>query len=99
MKGLVPATLLLATALATAADKGAVSLLYADESPQDAAAALLAKAEEQAGGRKNARPHRDAPDPVGVQGVPVLLVTPDAAAYAYNVTRKLSELYVVEGLR
>ena len=39
------------------------------------------------------------PDSVGVQDIQVLLVTPDAAAYAYNVTRKLSELYVVEGLR
>jgi hypothetical protein len=39
------------------------------------------------------------PDPVGVQGIQVLLITPDASAYAYNVTRKLSELYVVEGLK
>jgi hypothetical protein len=39
------------------------------------------------------------PDPVGVQGIQVLLVTPDATAYAYNVTRKLSELYVIEGLK
>jgi Tol biopolymer transport system component len=39
------------------------------------------------------------PDPVGVQGIQVLLITPDTGAYAYNVTRKLSELYVVEGLR
>jgi hypothetical protein len=39
------------------------------------------------------------PDPVGVQGITVLLATPDAAAYAYNVTRKLSELYLVEGLK
>jgi hypothetical protein len=38
------------------------------------------------------------PDPVGVQGIQILLATPDAAAYAYNVTRKLSELYLVEGL-
>jgi hypothetical protein len=39
------------------------------------------------------------PDPVGVQGIQVLLITPDTGAYAYNVTRKLSELYVVEGLK
>jgi hypothetical protein len=39
------------------------------------------------------------PDPVGVQGIQILLVTPDAGAYAYNVTRKLSELYFVEGLK
>jgi hypothetical protein len=38
------------------------------------------------------------PDPVGVQGIQILLATPDAVAYAYNVTRKLSELYLVEGL-
>jgi len=49
MKGLVPATLLVATVLVMAADKGAVSPLYVDKSPQDAAAALLAQAEEQAG--------------------------------------------------
>ncbi len=39
------------------------------------------------------------PDPVGVPGIQILLVTPDATAYAYNVTRKLSELYLVEGLK
>ena len=39
------------------------------------------------------------PDPVGVQGIQILLATPDASAYAYNVTRKLSELYLVEGLK
>ncbi|MFN8090885.1 MAG: protein kinase [Vicinamibacteria bacterium] len=39
------------------------------------------------------------PDPVGVQGIQILLATPDAEAYAYNVTRKLSELYLVEGLK
>jgi tetratricopeptide (TPR) repeat protein len=49
MKGLVPATLLVATVLVVAADRKDVSPLYADKSPQDAAAALLAKAEEQAG--------------------------------------------------
>lgn len=39
------------------------------------------------------------PDPVGIQGMPILLVTPDASAYAYNLTRRLSELYLVEGLK
>ena len=38
-------------------------------------------------------------DPVGIPGIQGLLMTPDARAYAYNVTRKLSELYLVEGLK
>jgi eukaryotic-like serine/threonine-protein kinase len=39
------------------------------------------------------------PDPVGISGIPSLLMTPDGRAYTYNVVRKLSELYLVEGLR
>ncbi|HET7451169.1 MAG TPA: hypothetical protein VFL12_00375, partial [Thermoanaerobaculia bacterium] len=39
------------------------------------------------------------PDPVGISGIPNLLITSDGRAYAYNVVRKLSELYLVEGLR
>jgi hypothetical protein len=39
------------------------------------------------------------PDPVGVPGIQGLQVTPDLKSYAYNVTRKLSELYLVEGLK
>ena len=39
------------------------------------------------------------PDPVGISGIPNLLLTPDGRAYTYNVVRKLSELYLVEGLR
>jgi serine/threonine protein kinase len=39
------------------------------------------------------------PDPVGISGIPNLLITPDGRAYTYNVVRKLSELYLVEGLR
>ena len=38
-------------------------------------------------------------DPVGIPGIQGLQVTPDAGAYTYSVTRKLSELYLVEGLR
>ena len=38
-------------------------------------------------------------DPVGIPGIQGLSITPDARAYAYNVTRKLSELYLVEGLK
>jgi Tol biopolymer transport system component len=38
-------------------------------------------------------------DPVGIPGIQGLQVTPDARAYTYNVTRKLSELYLVEGLK
>lgn len=38
-------------------------------------------------------------DPVGIPGIQALQVTPDARAYTYNVTRKLSELFLVEGLK
>ena len=37
-------------------------------------------------------------DPIGIPGVQTLLMTPDGGAYAYNITRKLSQLYVIEGL-
>jgi hypothetical protein len=39
------------------------------------------------------------PDSVGVQGVPDIIGTPDGKAYAYSYYRRLSELFVVEGLR
>ena len=38
-------------------------------------------------------------DPVGIPGIQGLQVTPDLKAYTYNVTRKLSELYLVDGLK
>ena len=38
-------------------------------------------------------------DPVGIPGIHGLQITPDARAYTYNVTRKLSELFLVEGLK
>ncbi len=38
-------------------------------------------------------------DPVGIPGVQAIQMTPDGGAYAYNVTRKLSQLYLIEGLR
>ena len=48
MKKLVVAALLVTTALTAAVERGVPSSLYAGKSPQDAAAALLQKAEEQA---------------------------------------------------
>jgi hypothetical protein len=39
------------------------------------------------------------PDSVGVQGVADIIGTPDGKAYAYSYYRRLSELFVVEGLR
>ncbi len=39
------------------------------------------------------------PDPVGVYGIGGITATPDVSAYAYDYMRRLSELYVVEGLR
>lgn len=38
-------------------------------------------------------------DPVGAGGIGRIVVTPDARAWAYTVVRRMSELYVVEGLR
>jgi hypothetical protein len=38
-------------------------------------------------------------DPVGAGGVGRIVVTPDARAWAYTVVRRMSELYVVEGVR
>ncbi len=38
-------------------------------------------------------------DPSGVMGVQVLKVTPTGHAYAYSVVRKLSDLYLIEGLK
>ena len=39
------------------------------------------------------------PDPVGIPGIQGLQTMPDGRAYTYNVTRKLSELYLIEGLK
>jgi eukaryotic-like serine/threonine-protein kinase len=38
-------------------------------------------------------------DPAGMLSVPSILVTPDGGAYAYNVVRILSDLYLAVGLR
>jgi hypothetical protein len=38
-------------------------------------------------------------DPTGGTGIARLYVTPDGNAWAYRVTRRLSELYVVQNLR
>ena len=39
------------------------------------------------------------PDPVGISGIQGLKMSPDGSAYAYNVVRQLSELYLIEGLK
>ncbi len=39
------------------------------------------------------------PDPVGLERVSRIVATPDGKAYAYSYVRRLSELFVVEGLR
>ena len=39
------------------------------------------------------------PDPAGVWGIYDLLITPAGHAYAYSVVRKLSDLYLIEGLK
>jgi len=38
-------------------------------------------------------------DPTGGTGLARVYVTPDGNAWAYSVTRRLSELYVVQNLR
>jgi len=39
------------------------------------------------------------PDPAGVATITWMKMTPDARSYVYNYTRRLSTLYLVEGLR
>ena len=39
------------------------------------------------------------PDPAGVWGIYDLLITPSGHAYAYSLVRKLSDLYLIEGLK
>jgi hypothetical protein len=39
------------------------------------------------------------PDPVGISGVQGLCMAPDGSAYAYNIVRQISELYLIEGLK
>jgi Tol biopolymer transport system component len=37
-------------------------------------------------------------DAAGVTRIPIVVMTPDAGAYAYNITRELSDLYLIRGL-
>jgi hypothetical protein len=37
-------------------------------------------------------------DAAGVTRIPIVVMTPDARAYAYNITRELSDLYLIRGL-
>ena len=39
------------------------------------------------------------PDAAGVVAIPRVLMTPDGKSYVYNYRRKLSELYLAEGLK
>ena len=38
-------------------------------------------------------------DPAGVSRIPILVMTSDARTYAYNITRDLSDLYLIRGLK
>jgi hypothetical protein len=38
-------------------------------------------------------------DPIGISGLQGVLVRPDRGAYTYNITRKLSQLFLIEGVR
>jgi DNA-binding winged helix-turn-helix (wHTH) protein/dipeptidyl aminopeptidase/acylaminoacyl peptidase len=50
-------------------------------------------------GRKEPWKVLSPPDSVGVYAIGGVTATPDGSAYAYDYVRRLSELYVVEGLR
>jgi hypothetical protein len=39
------------------------------------------------------------PDPAGVPGIQGIHLAQDGKVYAYNVVRKLSQLYLVQGVR
>jgi hypothetical protein len=49
-------------------------------------------------GRREAWKTIQPADPVGVDAVATILVTPDGKAYCHDYIRVLSELFVVEGL-
>ncbi len=38
-------------------------------------------------------------DGAGVTRIPIVVMTPDAKSYAYNITRELSDLYLIRGLK
>ena len=38
-------------------------------------------------------------DAAGVTRIPIVVMTPDGRAYAYNITRELSDLYLIRGLK
>ena len=39
------------------------------------------------------------PDPTGISGIQGIFVSRDGHTYAYNVIRKLSQLYLIRGLK
>jgi hypothetical protein len=38
-------------------------------------------------------------DAAGVTRIPIVVMTPDGKSYAYNLTRDLSDLYLIRGLK
>ena len=54
---------------------------------------------EVATGRREAWKLIRLPDSAGVQQIGDVLLTPDAASYVYNYHRRLTDLYLAEGLR
>jgi hypothetical protein len=52
-----------------------------------------------ASGEKTPWRELEPPDPVGINAVVDVVGTPDGRAYAYTYYRRLSELFVVDGLR
>jgi hypothetical protein len=64
---------------------------------RDSLPARLARLDIETGERRLI--HELSPaDRSGVTGIPTLVTTPDARAYAYNYTRVLDELFLIEGL-
>ena len=50
-------------------------------------------------GRREAWKELVPPDPAGAQSIPSIRFSADGKSYAYSVSRVLSDLYVVDGLK
>ena len=54
---------------------------------------------ELATGRRTRVAQLSPPDPAGVPGIQGIFLSQDGKRYAYNIVRKLSQLYTIEGLK
>jgi hypothetical protein len=74
--------------------RGSNSVVVLDRTAVPAAVHAL----ELATGRRTPLFELTPPDPVGISGIEAAMLALDGSAYAYNVIRQLSELYLIEGL-